>query len=321
MRLRVMILTSILVLSSSAAFSLQAAETEPAEKASGLLSSLLGETGIADQLGGLLASELPEGTDIDGMLSTLKEQLGVADSEIAGVVEGFLEKVRNDNGSYDMGAIDQFLAPILGQFLGEGGESDDFDLGDIDFEKLFAQSEKLDNTISEYVLKMNDGILESGDVQIVDPAYIDADSILDEDFEYMIYSMQYNYTEDDDHQLHPLCFKEDLMVLNMHLDEDENYTILDVKVPEEDNYDEFVEDYCSRHDMTPEDCQECIDFCKAYFPSSGLSKYMNNHPEITGIEYEGEIRTADELDEIGFNNTLDMTSVETEAETEAETVS
>ena len=79
MRLRVMILTSILVLSSSAAFSLQAAETEPAEKASGLLSSLLGETGIADQLGGLLASELPEGTDIDGMLGTLKEQLGEAD--------------------------------------------------------------------------------------------------------------------------------------------------------------------------------------------------------------------------------------------------
>ena len=317
MKLRVMILTGILVLSMSAAFSLQAAETEAAEKDGGLLSSLLGDSGITDQLSGLLASELPEGVDIDSMLGTLTEQLGEADSEIAGVVEGILEKVGNENGSFDMGAIDQYLAPLLGQFLGDGGESGDFDLGDIDFEKLIAQGEKLDETISEYVLEMNGDILESGDVQIIDPSYVDADSILDEDFEYMVYCMQYNYTEDDEHQLHPLCFKEDLMVLNVHQDENENYTIVDAKVPEEDNYDEFVEDFCSRHEMTPEECQGCIDFSKAYFPSSGLAKYMKNHPEITGIEYEGEIRTADELDEIGFNNTLELTPAETEAETES----
>ena len=313
MKLRIMLLTCTFVLTLSAAVSLQAAETEPEGNAGGKLSSLLEETGIADQLSGLLASELPEGTDIGGMLSTLKEQLNEADSEISGVVGGILEKIRDDKGSFDLDAINEYLTPFLGQFLGMDGEFDEFDFEDLDLGKLFEQSEKLDDTVSEYIMEMNNDKLESGDVQIVDPAYVDADSILEEDFEYLVFCMQYNYTEDDEHQLHPLCCKEDLMLLNVHLDGDENYAIMDAQVSEEGNYEEILEKYCAQHDVTPEECMECIDFCKAYFPSSGLSKYMNKHPEITGIEYEGEIRTADELDEIGVNNTLAFYPEETEA--------
>ena len=45
-----------------------------------------------------------------------------------------------------------------------------------------------------------------------------------------------------------------------------------------------------------------------------LSGLLGSEPlEITGIEYEGEIRTADELDEIGVNNTLAFYPEETEA--------
>ena len=314
MKLRIMILTGILVLTSSAAVSLHAEETEPAEKAGGMLYSLLEENGIADQLGGLLDDKLPEGTDIDGILNTLKEKLDEADSEISGVVEGIVGKVKNDDGSYDLDAINQYLSPLLGRLLGDEGESDGFDFGDIDIDKLFEQSGKLDDTISEYIAEMNGGILESGDVQIIDPTYIDADDILEEDFEYLTYGMQYNYTEDDEHQLHPLCHKEDLLLLSIHLDEDGNYTIVDAQVPEDGEYDELLEKYCEQREMTPEEALESIEFCKAYFPSSGLSEYMKEHPEITGIEYEGEIRTADELNEIGFNNALAVHPEETETD-------
>ena len=153
-----MVLAGILVMTVSSAMSLQAAETDTAGEIQGLLGSILGEGGIADQLlgegeiddqllgeggivdqlfgeGGLLEGELPEGTDIGGMINVLKDQLGESDSEIAQVAEGILEKAKEKYDSGDLDSLKEYLLSVLGQLMGDGADMGG--LGDIDIEKLF----------------------------------------------------------------------------------------------------------------------------------------------------------------------------------------
>ncbi len=304
MKRRILVMMCILTMAASSIFTLQAEETEQADagKKSEVMDALFGEGGVTDKLfgeggvtdtlfgeGGVLEDALPEGTSIGGMVSTLTDQLGKAGSEIA--------EVAGDT-----------LGPLLGQLL---GETDEF--GDLDLDQIFEQSQNLDKAAEEFVLEMNADILENGDVQIVDPCYIGGDDIGSEEFKYLFYGMQYNYTEDDSHQLHPLCWKEDLILLTLHTEEDGSFTVLDAQTPDEQNYEASVEEFCRQVDQSPEDCMDTIEFAKAFFPNA-LSEYMKEHPEITGIEYEGAVRTAEELEMISFDSISGDDSPETETE-------
>ena len=310
MRRRMMILAEILAVTVFAAMPLQAAQAESDGEGSGIVDAILGEEGIAGQLfgeGGLLEGELPEGTDIDGMLDTLKEQLGEADSEIARVAGSILDKAKED-GSYDLDWVKEILTPVLGQFLGDGS-----DLGGIDIEKLFAQGDMARDLAKDYILEKNADILESGDVQIVDVGNVYEEMGLSEEFPYLTYVLQYNYTEDEEHQLHYLCGSGDLLLMTLHEEEDGSFTVLDAQVPEEEDYEEFLQDFCGNLDKTPEDLKESIEFTKGYFPYT-LAMYLEEHPEYTGLEYEGEMHTAEELEDIAAERLSAMYPSETESE-------
>ena len=81
-----------------------------------------------------------EGTDIDGMRNTLKEQLGEADSEFSQLAESILEKAKEKYGSDDLESLKEIVTPVLEQLLGDGADLGELeDLGNIDLEKLLAQ--------------------------------------------------------------------------------------------------------------------------------------------------------------------------------------
>ena len=317
MRRRMMVLAGILVMTVSSAMSLQAAETDTAGEIQGLLGSILGEGGIADQLlgeGGLLEGELPEGTDINGMLDTLTEQLGEADSEIAQVAGSILEKAKEKYGSYDLDSLKEILTPVLGQLLGDGADLGDLgDLGDIDVEKLFAQGDMARELATNYILDKNADILESGDVQIVDVGNVYEEMGLSEEYPYLTYVLQYNYTEDEEHQLHYLCGRGDLLLMTLHEEEDGSLTAQDAQVAEEEDYETFLQAFCENTDKTPEECMESIEFAKAYSPYT-LGLYLEEHPEYTALEYNGEMHTAQELEDIATEQLLVMYPPETESE-------
>ena len=316
MKRRLMVLTGILATTALAVMPLQAAEAEPAGEGSGILDTLLGEEGIAGQLfgeGGLLEGELPEGTDIDGMIDTLMGQLDEADSEIAQVAGSILDKAKEEYGSLDLDSLEEILTPVLGQLLTGGADLGDMgDLEGIDIEKLFAQGDMARELATDYILDKNADTLESGDVQIVDVGNIYEEMGLSKEFPYLTYVQQYNYTEDDEHQLHYLCGSADLLLMTLQEEEDGSLTALDAQVVEED-YETFLREFCENTDDTPEDCLESIEFSKAYSPYT-LAKYLEDHPEYTGLEYDGEMHTAEELNDIASDQLLAMYPPETELE-------
>lgn len=58
-----------------------------------------------------------------------------------------------------------------------------------------------------------------------------------------------------------------------------------------------LEEMCSQVGMTPDECLESQAENRVSVLYD-LKTYMEEHPEVKGIEYDGEIRTAEELDAI-----------------------
>lgn len=319
MKRRMMILAGVFAMTAFAAMPLQAAEAEPAGEESGVLDVILGEGGIVDQLfgeGGLLEGNLPEGTDVDGMIDTLKDQLGEADSEIAEVAGSLLEKAKEKYGSFDLDYLKEILTPVLEHLLGDGA-----DLGDPegmgDFGKAMAQSVEARELAKNYILDKNADVLESGDVQIVDVGNIYEEMGFSKEFPYLTYVIQYNFTEDEEHQLHYISGSEDLLLLTIHDEDDAGLTASDEQVVEED-YETFLQDFCKNVKSTPEECLEDIEISKACAPYT-LADYLEEHPEYTGLEYNGEMHTAEELNDIASEQLLALVPSETETEeTESE---
>ena len=319
MRRRMMVLAGIFAMTAFAAMPLQAAEAEPAGEESGIRDVILGEDGIIDQLfgeGGLLEGKLPEGTDVEGVMDALKEQLGKADSKIARMAESLLEKAKEKYGSYDLDSLKEILTPALGRILGDGADLGALgNLGSMD--ELFAQYNMEREMAADFIRGKNADILENGDVQIVDVVNVYEKVGLSEEFPYLTYVHQNNYTEDEEHQLHYLCGSAGLLLMTIHEEEDGSLTSSDAHVVEEDE-EAFLKDFCGNVDTTPEDCRESIEYAKASFPCT-LADYLEEHPEYTGIEYNGEMHTAEELDNIAADQLVVLYSPEAQSEeTEAE---
>ena len=64
-----------------------------------------------------------------------------------------------------------------------------------------------------------------------------------------------------------------------------------------DNLVPSLEELCSQVGMTADECLESQAENRV-FVLYDLETYMEEHPEVKGIEYDGEIRTAEELDAI-----------------------
>ena len=234
------------------------------------------------------------------MINTLKGKLGEADSEISQLAEGIVEKVKEKYGSYDPESLKEILTPILEKILGDEAALGELgDLGNLDFDKALAQNAMARELTADYIRDKNADILESGDVQVVDVNNIfDEMSRSDsEEFPHVAYVLQSNYTEDEEHQLHYLCESEDLIQLTLHEEEDGSLTVSDTQIVEEEDYEAFLQDLCKNGYKTAEDCLDSIEYGKACFPYV-LSDYLEEHQEYTGIEYDGEMHTAEELDEI-----------------------
>ena len=213
------------------------------------------------------------------MINTLKGKLGEADSEISQLAEGIVEKVKEKYGSYDPESLKEILTPILEKILGDEAALGELgDLGNLDFDKALAQNAMARELTADYIRDKNADILESGDVQIVDVNNIfDEMSRSDsEEFPYVAYVLQSNYTEDEEHQLHYLCESADLIQLTLHEEEDGSLTVSDTQIVEEEDYEAFLQDLCKNGYKTAEDCLDSIEYGKACFPYV-LSDYLEEH--------------------------------------------
>ena len=296
----------VAVMSASAVFAGEAGS----EVSGGLLEALFGE-------GGPLNEVLPEGTDINAMVDTAIEQLNQADSEIGAVLGEIYDMAQQEAGNISPEAVKDFANDRLGQFLGGGEEEEE----EFDFSSLGAYLEVIDNYRAEeeqYIKDKNADMMDPGDVQIVSAYPIaTADFELDSaEITNLASMIQGNYKLDDENQLLFVSGASDVVLFRHEKNEEGIYAVADATFAEDgENYTPSIEKMCEEMGITIDEFFSELAYAEAAV-AYDLEEYLNNNPDIKGIEYMGEVRTAEELNDIYFAALDEIYPTEEEAVTE-----
>ena len=234
------------------------------------------EEGQEEEKGGWLAG-LNSFLDDNGQ--ALSDLLGKADNAVSGAVSGIVSS---------LGGIGDLLGG-LGSLLG----GDDVDL----LEVMLGQSQAIRTAGVNYILEYNASLMEPGDVQIVADGAV-SDNPEENGIAYTLCCfIQQNFTEDENHVLHFLCEKQDVVLLTLEKQEDGSFVVADAAFAEEgDDYEATLEGFLPYvYSDSVQECLEDIDFSAVYTLPDTLAAYLDSHPETAGIEFEGKIMTAEEL--------------------------
>ena len=250
--------------------------------------------------GGPLFGVLPEGTNIDEMVGTSREQMGQADQEIRQVLDEVAEKAQNDSidPNVQQDTLEEYAEALLERILGSADFEKDDPLPFASLDEYLEVYDGIKNLEDDYIRERNAGSMEAGDVQIVAINSL-ADEEIDEDqARRLACVIQNNYRMDEENQLRLVSSSEDVVLFTHQKDQDGNYLVTDAEFAEKgENYDSSIQALNLKMDDPSDELQEDLEASRIMV-AYDLKEYLEEHPEVKGIEFEGEIRTAEELDEI-----------------------
>lgn len=250
--------------------------------------------------GGPLFGVLPEGTNIDEMVGTSREQMGQADQEIRQVLDEVAEKAQNDSidPNVQQDTLEEYAEALLERILGSADFEKDDPLPFASLDEYLEVYNGIKNLEDDYIREHNAESMEAGDVQIVASNSL-ADEEIDEDqARRLACVIQNNYRMDEENQLRLVSSSEDVVLFTHQKDQDGNYLVTDAEFAEKgENYDSSIQALNLKMDDPSDELQEDLEASRIMV-AYDLKKYLEEHPEVKGIEFEGEIRTAEELDEI-----------------------
>ena len=250
--------------------------------------------------GGPLFGVLPEGTNIDEMVDTSREQMGQADQEIRQVLDEVAEKAQNDSidPNVQQDTLEEYAEALLERILGSADFEKDDPLPFASLDEYLEVYNGIKNLEDDYIREHNAESMEAGDVQIVASNSL-ADEEIDEDqARRLACVIQNNYRMDEENQLRLVSSSEDVVLFTHQKDQDGNYLVTDAEFAEKgENYDSSIQALNLKMDDPSDELQEDLEASRIMV-AYDLKEYLEEHPEVKGIEFEGEIRTAEELDEI-----------------------
>ncbi len=265
----------------------------------GLVAGLLSE-------GGPLKDVLPDGAEISGMLETAREQLGEAGSEISEVLGKVAGAVKDKAGEIDVDAIKEYAGALIGRIIGD----QDYDIGSID--EIVEVYNLIRKAEEDFILDHNAGMFDASDVQIVSNNNIYMDQFDVDPIRSLACMSQNNYRLDEENRLWFVSGAADVVLFSHQNNGDGNYQVVASAFAQDgENYMPSIEAMCNEVGISLDECIETIESAKA-MEIFDLQRYMKDHPELAGIEFEGEIRTADELETLFYSRLAEMTPDEEE---------
>ena len=268
--------------------------------------------------GGPLAGVLPEGTDVNALLGSAREKLGEADGELTEALNSLSEKIEDGSLNLDADSLKEYAENLVGSMTGGlsggllGGE--DFDFSEL--EAYMETAERISEEEEAYYKEYNADYLESGDVQIVTDATIHLDDFDQEEFRSLRNLIQSNFTVDEENVLRPVGSTSDVILFVHQKNEDGTCPITDASFAEDgEGYAASIEAMCEEVGEPVEDCFEMIEFNKAWVLED-MKEYLEEHPDLAGAEYGGEVMTAQELDDLWGQMMSEQYAEAPETETE-----
>lgn len=248
--------------------------------------------------GGPLYGLLPEGTDTEAIVRAARDQMDLVNRQFSRVIEEIVEKSESGSVDFDEESLQKFAGVLLGRFIGgeEDGDADEFEFDSLD--ALIQAASDIRETEKEYIKEHNSGLMENGDVQIVAADIYHEDDYEQEEIRLLCNMIQNNYRMDEENQLRFVDSAEDVVLFTHENNPEGKYPVKDAVFAEKgDNYLSSVEALFNETGESADTLEQDLELSRILVIYD-LKEYLEKHPEVKGIEYEGEIRTAEELDDI-----------------------
>ena len=248
--------------------------------------------------GGPLYGLLPEGTDTEAIVRAARDQMDLVNRQFSRVIEEIVEKSESGSVDFDEESLQKFAGVLLGRFIGgeEDGDADEFEFDSLD--ALIQAASDIRETEKEYIKEHNSGLMENGDVQIVAADIYHEDDYEQEEIRLLCNMIQNNYRMDEENQLRFVDSAEDVVLFTHENNPEGKYPVKDAVFAEKgDHYLSSVEALFNETGESVDTLEQDLELSRILVLYD-LKDYLEKHPEVKGIEYEGEIRTAEELDDI-----------------------
>ena len=273
-----------------------------------LMAFILAFTGIA-------FSVAEEKTAIDKVFSFLErvrseiaeqKNTGEEDSEGKDSKESFLVKLK---GFLDTipeekkDELDQAVMQVLGKLVSDAGLEDV--IGDLfAVEGETEDSEGIDfdytawrNTTDDYATKVFNEILEPGDEQILFSFGFTKEDGLYAETEILGFYGLVNYTADGA-DLKMKNSAGNILLMTIEKNEDNTYTVTGVEQTEDgEGYNASLAALCEKYGISVENVQASLE-SKDWLDTLSLIVFMDSHPQYERIEYQGELKTLEEINKI-----------------------
>ncbi|GEM_PF-5055115 len=285
----------------------------------GPVDQFFAEGGLGEQLlgeGGALNGVIPEGMDVEGLVRGLGSQLGDENSSLYQIAGSVIGSATKEDGSLDLGS----LLDMAKLFAGGSGEDAAAEVSD--------KTEDYNAAIRDYIFSENEGIIESGDVQLLAATWTGVKEG-EEDVKLLGYFLQTNYAADGADLKLVGGSGEDIL-FTLAPNEEGGYYVADaVKAEEGEGYAASMEKLCQEVDV-PFEAQDNTELFRGYSEIMEILRFLDENPEYQRVEYMGELKTREELEakseellgevfSVIFAGLEDMADeIEAEAEPEAE---
>ena len=256
---------------------------------------------------GLISEFLPEGTD----MQTVEEQIGLVESQGAQLIDSIQSRIDSADGSFDVSSLENLAGQLMGAYTGLDFEGED------DFSAYLDTYTAINDAMKDFYIGNNAESMDLADVQIVSVSHAYQDVDYDQpEFRFIAVLSQSNYSQDGD-VLRFVSGATDPVMFTFSKAEDGTINVVDTTFAEPgEGWLDSLQAMADEVGCPVEDILEATDLSPSMVVSE-LIDYLDEHEDITGIEYMGEIRSRDELSEIRDDILAELyPEYETEAETE-----
>ncbi|MCR5371100.1 MAG: hypothetical protein K6E83_10360 [Clostridium sp.] len=229
----------------------------------------------------------------EALLQALLEEYGTVTNDD---VETIIAQAKSELDQVDFDTMNEYGSLLIGMFSG-GGTGDDY-WDDAELDRIIGVMNDVRDTQNEYVKAYNAGRMAAGDVQIISNDNIYQGDLDTAEIVSLNCVIQNNYVRDSENRLWLAGTGENVVLFRQRNAGDGSYPVTEARFAEGgDGFETSLRAMCAEVDMPYDECLESIEISRVLVLYD-LQQYLVEHPDIKGIEYEGAIRTYEELDAI-----------------------
>ena len=232
------------------------------------------------------------------LLISLQEEADTRGVSVEELLDSAVSRLRNEDGSFD-------ILPLLGGLMsgdlfGSSEAADEEDENDDSMEELlnmpyFTERALRDTAVDAYVIDEYKDSLEASDVQFVFKVYVENE---EGDPQYNLGYFELRNFKADGADLKLDSSASRIEYLAFDKNEAGEYVLTEAIGTEDgDGFESSLEVLLQKFGVTRESMEsQLVD--KDYYITSDIVSYLEKHPEYERIEYNGELKTLEEMREL-----------------------